>query len=82
MPTEQRNIEIAEITAMMSTEGGRNFVRRILEYSGVFNETFDLDAHKHAYNAGRRKVGLYLIDELQSAVPDKYIQLLRERQDE
>lgn len=82
MSTEQRNIEIAEITAMMSTEGGRKFVTRILDSTGVFTNTFDLDTHKHAYNAGKRQVGLGLIAELEQACPDKYLQLLDERYDD
>lgn len=79
MSTEQRNIEMAEITAMMSTEGGRRFIGRILDSTGVFNSTFDLDTHKHAYNAGKRGVGLNLISELEQACPDKYLQLMDER---
>ena len=82
MTTEQRNIEIAEITVMMSTEGGRKFVSRILESTGVFVSSFDLDTHRHAYNAGKRQVGLSLIAELQQACPDKYLQLLEERNDD
>lgn len=76
MADEKRNIEIADITAMMSREGNRKFLAKLLEYTGVFNSTFDLDTHKHAFNAGRRQVGLHLISELEQACPDKYLQLL------
>ena len=79
MNTDNRAIEIAEITAMMSTEGGRRFIARILDSTGVFISTFDLDTHKHAYNAGKRQVGLSLVAELEQACPDKYLQLLEER---
>ena len=81
MTSEQRNIEIAEITAMMSTEGGRRFITRILESTGVFVSTFDVDTHKHAFNAGKRHVGLGLIAELEQACPDKYMQLMDEKYD-
>jgi len=65
----------------MSTEGGRGFVSRILDSTGVFNSTFDIDTHKHAYNAGKRQVGLTLVKELEQACPDKYLTLLDERHD-
>jgi hypothetical protein len=81
MADSNRAIEIVEITAMMSTEGGRRFIGRILESTQVFTSTFDLDTHKHAYNAGKRQVGLSLVSELEQACPDKYLQLLRERHD-
>lgn len=82
MTTDTRTIEIAEITAMMSTQGGRAFVSRILDKCRVFRSTFDPDTHKHAYNAGKRDVGLAIIEDLQQACPDKYLQLLDERNDE
>lgn len=67
---------------MMSTHGGRALLRRTIEYSGAFASTFDIDTHRHAYNAGKRQVGLHLIEQLESACPDKYLQLLEERYDD
>jgi hypothetical protein len=77
-----RNIEIADISVIMSTKGGRKFIRRVLDYSGVFCDTFDSDTHEHAKNAGRRQVGLWLINEIKEAAPDEYITLIKERNDD
>lgn len=79
---DARRIEIAEIAVIMSTRGGRKFVNRILNQSGVFSDTFDSDTHVHAKNAGRRQLGLWLIRELQEATPGELITLMRERNDE
>ena len=76
MSDDKRNIEIADITAMMSKEGNRKFIAKILASTGVFTGTFDLDTHKHAFNAGKRQVGLSIISELEHACPDKYLLLL------
>lgn len=74
-----RKIEIAEMSVIMSTKGGRNFISRVLDECGVFSDTFDTDTHAHAKNAGRRQIGLWLVSELQDATPDEYSTLLRER---
>lgn len=78
MANDARAIEVAEVTAVMSTEGGRNVIRRILDTTGVFTSTWSEDSHKHAYNAGKRQAGLTLVAELQEACPDKYSLLLEE----
>ena len=72
-------IEIQEISDIMSTEAGRKFVSRILDMTNYFGDTFDHDTIKHARNAGRRSVGIDLFAELQNAAPDKLMILLRER---
>ena len=82
MAATNRDIEIAEITVMMSTQGGRALMSRILDKTKVFEDAFDVDAYKHAYNAGKRKIGLLIIEDLQQACPDRYSQLLDERNDE
>lgn len=78
MATDARAIEVAELTSIMSTEGGRNVIRRHLNSTGVFTSTWNDDSHKHAYNAGKRQAGLTLVAELQEACPDKYSLLLEE----
>lgn len=76
---DERKIEIADISVIMSTKGGRKFVNRILDQCGVFSDIFNSDTHEHAKNAGRRQVGLWLMSEIQEASPGEYVTLMRER---
>lgn len=74
-----RKIEIAEVTVIMSTKGGRNFINRLLDQCSVFSDSYDSDTHNHAKNAGRRQIGLWLLNEIQEASPGEYITLMKER---
>lgn len=75
---KRREIEISEITRILQTEEGRKFMFTILQYSGVNRSTFDENAITHAYNAGKRDVGLYVASELKAAAPDFYMTMMRE----
>lgn len=77
-----REVEIAELTGIMQSKSGRNVIRRILDMTRVFSDTFSPDPLQHAYNAGLRKVGLKLITELEEATPGEYQTLLRERSED
>ncbi len=77
-----RDLEILSIRGMMASEEGRKFFMSILLNSGVEADTFDSDPLTHAYKAGRRAVGLLLRDELRSAAPASYFQMLKEANDE
>lgn len=76
---DARKIEIADISVIMSTKGGRKFINRVLDQCGVFSDTFDSDTHEHAKNAGRRQIGLWLTNELKEAAPGEFITLMKER---
>ncbi len=75
-------VEKSDLTNLMHTEAGRNFVRSVLDYAGVEQDTYDPDTHQHAYKAGKRKVGLYIVDKLRVACPELYIKLLEEKDNE
>jgi hypothetical protein len=75
---DKRAIEIADITGIMKTEGGRSFMARMLRQWGCFSETFHIDPLHHAYQAGRRSAALNLVNELKHAAPGEYQQLLKE----
>lgn len=76
--SDDRKIEIANIAAIMSTKGGREFINRVLNQCGVFSDGFSPDTHEHAKNAGRRQIGLWLTNELKEAAPGEYLILIRE----
>ncbi len=81
MTDKDRNVANIDIDAIMATEGGRKVMYTLLEYTGVFRSTFDKDTHQHAFNAGKRQVGLYLVDELKEAAPDKFNRMMEEQND-
>jgi hypothetical protein len=79
MISDDRRIEIADISVIMSTKGGRKFINRVLDQCGLFSDTFHTDPHDHAKNAGRRQIGLWLVNELKEASTGEYITLIKER---
>lgn len=77
-----QNLAELEISAIMSSETGRNFAWSILQGTGVFTDTFDPDPISHAFNAGMRRVGLNLISEIKAVEPDNYMRMLKEHEHE
>ena len=67
MSNKKREIEVIEISQVMSTKSGRNVINRLMERTGIDEDMFNKDTHLHAQNAGRREVGLWLKDELKKA---------------
>ena len=76
---EERKIEIAELSVIMSTKGGRNFISRIIDRCGLFSDIYSTDTHEHARLAGRRQIGLWLLNEIKESTPGEYITLMKER---
>lgn len=72
---DARKLEISDILCIMRTESGRQFIKRILDYSGCFSDTFDNDPITHARQAGKRNVGLWLYNEIKAAAPE-YLEIL------
>ena len=81
MSDKKREIEIVEISQVMSTKSGRNVITRLLEMTGIDENTFSENTHLHAQNAGRREMGLWLRDELKEACFSEYLLMLKESND-
>lgn len=75
----KRALEIAEILSIMRTEGGRNFMYRILNMTGIDADMYSPDTHEHAKNAGLRQAGLWLRNELMEATPGEYLLMMKEK---
>lgn len=75
---DARSVEVAEIAAIMKTEAGRNVILRIIESTGYFGDTFEEDPIRHAYNAGRRRVGINIAQQMQEAAPGEFNIMLKE----
>lgn len=53
-----------EADLLLGSPAGRRTLYNILAFCGVFQQTFDPDPYKTAYNEGRRSVGLALTHRL------------------
>lgn len=75
-------VEDTDLFSIMATSAGRNIMARILEYTSLNHDVFDKDTHQHAFNAGKRDVGVWLRNEIVTTAPDKYMLMLQEQIDE
>jgi len=73
-----RNLELMAIQDIMSKKDGRAFMFRLMEHSGVFQDTFHADSAISAYKSGRRSNGLFLESEIKQAAPENYIKMIQE----
>lgn len=69
-----------DIRWLMAQPQGRRFVERLMETSGVFHGSFVAGAaDRTAFNEGRRSVGNQVFGEVIALCPERYVQLLQER---
>lgn len=68
-----REQEKAELIHVLSREGGRAIIWRLLEKAGVFQSGFHGEnTHMSAFASGRRDIGLELLNEVLTADPNSY----------
>lgn len=79
---EKREVELSDLSAIMSTDAGRNVLLRILEHSGYFTSSYSQDQREHAFNEGRREEGLWLIQEMKQADSRHLMNILKEHYNE
>ena len=72
----------AAISDIMKSEGMRAFLFDLLDHAQYFNDGFDKDPQKMAYTAGRRSVGLYMIEKLKEADHDNFSTFIKRYFDE
>lgn len=76
----KRNQATNDLKAVMGTQQGRRFVRRLLERAGLYHCSFSPQALDMAFAEGRRNQGLSLLADIQAACPGLYITMLQEQQ--
>ena len=79
---DPRKIELSDVDQTLSSRAGRSFIFRILEYTSLDIDIFDADTHVHARNSGKRAIGIWLRDELKTASPGNYNQMIRENEEQ
>lgn len=78
----RREFEILSVQDVMKTEGGRDFMWRILDSAGFFDDVFSADPYVNARNAGVRSQGVWLYNELLDASPVNVMKMIKEHTDE
>jgi len=76
-----REEEVEDVAVVVGTERGRGVVLRVLSDCGLFTEVFDPDAHRTAFNAGVRNVGLFLHAEISAADEMAFFLMMKEARD-
>jgi hypothetical protein len=65
-----REGEIAQMKALLTSEATRDLLWRVLSKCNVFASVFDNNYGKMAFNEGRRSVGVWLLSEICEADPN------------
>ena len=68
------------VTSIMSVANGRAWVLEILEQCHAFASSFTGNALQTAFAEGERNVGLRLLNDIMACCPDRYVEMMRERQ--
>lgn len=69
----------AVIQNLLNTPGGRAWTRELLERCHIFATSFDGNAVNMAFKEGERNIGLYLLQAIMHAVPEAYVQMMKEQ---
>ncbi|HLT01104.1 MAG TPA: hypothetical protein VK001_02955 [Geminicoccaceae bacterium] len=67
----------ADLREVLSTEGGRRFVWRLLGDSGIFRTSFTGNSETF-FREGERNVGLKVFNAIHQVCPDLYLVMQRE----
>lgn len=76
------DLELIDLTTVMSLPSGRRFMWSLLEQLGWLAPSFHVDAAVMAFNEGRRSAAVALAQTLQSRVPLLYLSMFEEAQRE
>lgn len=66
------------IQNIMNNQDGRDYMWKCLINMGIYENTFDKDPIKHAYNAGKRQAGLQLEEDLKQYAASQYVKMIQE----
>lgn len=77
---DDRELELADVRAVLSTVEGRRFLWRVMAHCRVFGSVFDPQATQIAFNAGRQDVGHYLMSEVTTADEQRLLEMMNESQ--
>lgn len=73
----ERENQLQDLAMLLQAPAGRRVVWRILSQCGIYSDGWDPSARIH-FNAGKRNVGLWLLDEVMAANDEAYLLMQRE----
>jgi hypothetical protein len=83
--TAQKQAKVVElqrrevVNGIMSVAPGRKWMCELLETCHIFATSFSDVGLRMAFMEGQREVGLRLLADIMGACPDRYIEMMRER---
>ena len=77
-----RDLEIDDMSFILSHKGGRRFMWRLLCECGVFKLSADNSGSWTYFNEGRRNVGLKLLNDINETSPESYFLMLKESKEQ
>lgn len=76
----QREQELNDVRAVLSTIHGRRFYWRMMKQCRTFESIWEPSAKIH-YNSGRQDFGHFLLAELNDSTPETYLQMMKENKE-
>lgn len=76
--TDERKIELLDLSAIMMQPSGRKFLLQLLEQTGFFESTFHENDRRHAFIEGQRSVGVRLFNDMKEADPGQLTNMIRD----
>lgn len=75
-----RDQEVKDMLWVLDSPQGRRFVWRYLGITGVFRSSFTGSPETTHFNEGGRNIGLRLLEDINEAKPEAYLQMTKEAQ--
>ena len=69
----EREVEVKQLAQILSDEGCRDFLWRVLAHCHVFQSSYDRNFGDMARREGERDVGLWLLNEITEADPKAFV---------
>lgn len=78
---DKREKELNDLRELLKTYGGRAFLWRVLTQTGLYRQSFTGDEPTTYFNEGKRRIGLWLLDEIFSADKGMFNRMQNEAED-
>lgn len=75
---ERRRQELQDLRALLATPEGRRVLWRVLEFADLYHCEAEADQRADHARRGRRKVGVWLLQEIAAADPERWLLMQRE----
>ena len=66
------------LSIILSTQEGVSVIARIIEWAGIYHQSFTGQANDTNFNEGRRSLGLKLLNYVAQVKPDVFVDLHRQ----